>query len=279
LNRLPTLPLACSVRGCQLPLEPQPGVFACARGHSYDVARAGYLNLLQPQDRKSRIAGDPPPAVDARARLLDAGIGMQLLESVAAAAPRIAALTPASVAADLGCGTGHLLRLVHERSGAATIGIDLSARAIELASRRAPHLQWVVANADRRLPLLDGSIDLLMSIHARRNPGDAARVIAANGALLVAIPAHDDLVELREAVQGGHVQRDRVEQLVAEHQPAWRVADRWSDRQTRRCDADTLRDLLRSTYRGGRHSLADRIDALTAMDITFASEVIVFRRR
>jgi 23S rRNA (guanine745-N1)-methyltransferase len=269
------LPLACTVRGCHLPLERQAHAFTCSRGHTFDIARAGYLNLLQPQDRKSSVAGDPPPAVDARARLLDAGIGMHLLTSVAAT-PQAMALTPASVAVDLGCGTGHMLRLLNASSQAITIGVDLSTRAIELSARRAPGLMWVVANADRRLPLLDHRVDLVLSVHARRNPAEAARIAAPGAAMIVAVPADDDLVELREAVQGERSTRERVDQLIAEHRAEWRVADRWAVRETRRCSAGTLRDLLVCTYRGGRRSQAERIDALGDMDVTFASDIVVF---
>ena len=272
------LPLACTVRGCRRPLERRAGAFACARGHSFDVARGGYLNLLQPQDRKSPIAGDPPAAVDARARLLDDGIGRHLLTAVANAVPAIVPLSAASVVTDLGCGTGHLLGLINGASGAVTIGIDLSARAIEVAARRAPSLQWVIANADRDLPLLTDGVDLLLSINARRNPAEAARVLAPTGALIIAVPADDDLRELREVVLGEAVGRTRVDALVAEHADGFRVVDQFATRETRRCNPAALRDLLASTYRGARRSQAQRLETLDEMDITFASDVVIFRR-
>ena len=37
----------------------------CPRGHSFDVARSGYINLLQPQERRSRNPGDSADAVAA----------------------------------------------------------------------------------------------------------------------------------------------------------------------------------------------------------------------
>lgn len=275
---MPTLPLACTVRGCGLPLERQGRAFICGRRHSFDVAKAGYVNLLQPQDRKSPVAGDAPAAVDARARLLDAGIGLFLLESVAALAARMSPLSSSSLAVDLGCGTGHLLELVHGVHGATTVGIDLSTRAIEIAARRASSLQWVVANADRGLPLLDRSVDAMFSVNARRNAAEAARALNAGGLLVVAVPAEDDLGELRAAVQGELSPRDRVEPLVVEHQPHFTVALRTMFREVRQCSVDVLRDLLASTYRGGRTSRALPIDALSAMNVTFASDVVVFRK-
>jgi 23S rRNA (guanine(745)-N(1))-methyltransferase RlmA-like protein len=40
--------LICPVRGCHLPLMRQERRLLCERGHSFDVARSGYINLLQP---------------------------------------------------------------------------------------------------------------------------------------------------------------------------------------------------------------------------------------
>src|SRR5262249_5089877 len=74
----------------------------------------------------------------------------------------------------------------------------------------APGVTWVVANADRFLPYEPGSFDLVLSLDARLNAGEIRRVLATTGRLLVAVPAPDDLVELRAAVLGEGVLRDRL---------------------------------------------------------------------
>ena len=45
--------LRCTVRGCALPLARAADRWACASAHSFDVSRHGYVNLLQPQDKKA----------------------------------------------------------------------------------------------------------------------------------------------------------------------------------------------------------------------------------
>ena len=57
--------LLCTVRGCHLALV-REGRLLCPRGHSFDVARSGYINLLQPQDRRSKQPGDTPAAIEGR---------------------------------------------------------------------------------------------------------------------------------------------------------------------------------------------------------------------
>ena len=61
--------LLCTVRNCRRPLHREGQRVVCQRGHSFDYARSGYLNLLQPQDRKSKNPGDSAAAVAARRRV------------------------------------------------------------------------------------------------------------------------------------------------------------------------------------------------------------------
>jgi 23S rRNA (guanine745-N1)-methyltransferase len=168
-------------------------------------------------------------------------------------------------------------RLWSERS-ISGIGIDLSVAAIEFAARRLPSLTWVVANADRRLPLQDNSVDLVLSIHGRRNPTECARVLKATGALIVVLPAPDDLLELRTLVQGQGVERDRIDAMLREHQEAFTVLRRVDVRETIEVERQTLLNLLQGTYRGARVSSAARVRALERTPVTFSSHLVALRR-
>ena len=269
------LPLACTVRDCGLLLERHDDTFVCARRHSYDVAKSGYVNLLQPQDRRSLAAGDHRDAVEARARLLARNIGRSLVDAVTDRV--VARVDPDAVVVDLGSGSGELLAAIAERAPVAGIGIDLSTAAVEHAARRYPRLTWVVANADRRLPLLDRSVDVVVSVHGRRNPPECARVLTRQGHLIVAIPAADDLAELRAHVHGQAIERGRADALMAEHRDTFSVVNHVVVRDRQRVSADELRDLLRATYRGARLSAAEQLATLESLDVTFASELVAFR--
>lgn len=242
------------------------------------MARSGYVNLLQPQDRRSPDAGDTAGSVEARRRLLAAGIGRTIVDTFVAQAATYLP-TEEAVVVDLGCGAGDALALLQTQRPITGVGIDLSAAAINIASKQAPTITWVVANADRRVPLLDGSATLVLSLHARRNPDECHRVLAEGGHLLIAVPARDDLVELRHAVQGRRVERDRVADLIAEHDARFLLIDRLEARERHRLTGDGLRDVLRGTYRGERSSAAPRVEALDSLDVTFASDMVVLQRR
>src|SRR3954462_3561227 len=66
--------LLCPVRDCHMAMERTERRVLCPRGHSFDVARSGYINLLQPQERRSSQPGDTVAAVAARRRLHDSGV-------------------------------------------------------------------------------------------------------------------------------------------------------------------------------------------------------------
>jgi 23S rRNA (guanine745-N1)-methyltransferase len=271
-------PLSCTVRGCGLALARRARTLVCPRGHAYDIASSGYVNLLQPQDRRSPAAGDPPAVVAARVRL-EQYVGAQAVTrrfvERAAALP----LRSGAVVLDLGAGTGAGLALLASKRSINGVGIDLSAAAAECAARRFPALTWVVANADRRLPILDGSVDLVLSLHARRHPVECARVLTASGHLLVAVPAPDDLIELRATVQGEGVERDRTDQLTAEHASHFVEVDRLTVRERVILEGGALRDLLDMTYRRGRANRSRQAGTLESLEVTLASNLSLFRRK
>jgi 23S rRNA (guanine745-N1)-methyltransferase len=242
------------------------------------VAHSGYVNLLQPQDRRSLAAGDSKAIVDARSRLCAAGIGAELVDVIVRQAGELV-LPAGCQVAELGAGTGDALAAMAAALPITAVGFDLSAAAAEHAARHHPNVTWIVANVDRTLPLPDASTRLLLSIHARRNPAACWRALQPDGHLLVAVPATDDLLELRASVHGAATAHDRTTALLAEHAPLFALVSRTTVRERHRVAGDRLRDLLRVSYRGRRTGAAPRVEALDTLDVTLSSELMLFRRQ
>lgn len=251
-------------------------MLCCARGHSFDLARAGYCNLLQPQDRRSSTPGDDDETVRARARWLERGLGLPLARALAA---RIEALALPSGAAvlDAGCGDGYFLSRLAAGRTLDACGVDLSLAAIRRAARRMPGATWLVANADRRLPVPDGSLGLVLSIFGRRNGPELARALAPAGRLIAVVPGPDDLIELREAVAGRRVLLDRADGAIAALAPYLALDERHRSSFQSRLDESAIQDALRLTYRGARTRERERAARLTGLDATLSSEILVFR--
>ncbi|HLG97299.1 MAG TPA: methyltransferase domain-containing protein [Bryobacteraceae bacterium] len=252
--------LICPVRGCHLPLAREKRRVGCARAHSFDIARSGYINLLQPQDRRSKRPGDTADAVKARRRLEDLGITKPLLDSIA----ELLAPSPDDTVLDAGCGNGGFLGSLAGQTGFDAHGVDISVAAIEAAARRFPLCQWIVANVDRFIPYSDSSFSILLSITARMNVNEFRRVLRNNGRLLVAIPAPDDLIELRRAG------RERVERTVATFAPHFAFVAHHRATSTADLDASAVRDVLHSVYRPLRAQPAQ------AMRLTFSFDLLLF---
>jgi 23S rRNA (guanine745-N1)-methyltransferase len=268
--------LVCPVRGCSAPLSRDGGALVCPRGHRFDRARSGYHNLLQPQERRSRRPGDSAAALAARRRLFDRGHGDWLLPHLLAAVDALR-LPPGAAVLDVGCGEGFYLGTLARERRIDAHGLDISAPAVDLAARRHPDATWIVGNADRTLPYAAGSFDLALALTSRVNPGELRRVLApdaaavhaatvarhsGSGFLLLAVPAADDLVELRAAVLGEGRLRDRLRPALDSLAAHFELVRHVTVRTRLHLDGAAARDLLAATYRGVRHRERRRADGL-----------------
>jgi 23S rRNA (guanine745-N1)-methyltransferase len=266
--------LICPVRDCRRPLvldeTNQTKRLLCPRGHSFDIARSGYINLLQPQERRSKQPGDAPAAVEARQRLHDRGVTGPLLNAISAA------ITPTSedVILDAGCGDGFYLGNLAPSAGFEAHGLDISIPAVRAAARRFPNskgrFEWIVANADRLIPYSDASFSCVLSITGRMNAPEFRRVLRQDGRLLVALASPVDIIELRgreELDQG----RDRVPRTIETFAREFKLIDQRQVTTIADLDAEAVHDVLVSIYRPMRSR------PIEAMRVTFSLDLLLFR--
>jgi 23S rRNA (guanine745-N1)-methyltransferase len=253
--------LLCTVRDCRRPLERDGNRLFCTAGHSFDVARSGYINLLQPQDRRSRNPGDSVAAVAARRRLHDRGVTAPLLAGIA----EFVALSPDDVALDAGCGDGFYLGSLAATSGCHAHGTDISIPAVDAAARRYSGCEWVVANADRFVPYSDGAFSVILSITARMNAQEFGRTLREDGRLAIALPSPDDLIELRGSG------RDRKERTIDEFADSFRLERQGRVEMRAELDAASVDDVLLSIYRPMRPRAPE------AGRVTFSLDLLLFR--
>jgi 23S rRNA (guanine745-N1)-methyltransferase len=263
----------CPVRRCRLPLTAAERRLRCPREHSFDVARSGYINLLQPQDRRSSRPGDGAATLQARQRLIARGLEAPITSAIVG----LLTLDPADVVLDVGCGEGHHLATIATRFRCEGHGLDISVAAIEAAAKQRPGFHWVVANADRFLPYADASFRVVASITAQRNPEEFRRVLRDDGTFLLVIPAPDDLIEIRELILGKGLKRDRVEKAIAAFAPLF-VLDRHERvRHAVHLDAAAVHDIMAGSYRAGRTSRQARLAAVSELDVTLSRDALLFQ--
>ena len=165
---------------------------------------------------------------------------------------------------DAGCGDGFYLGSLARGSGCTAHGIDISIPAIEAAARRYPEREWIVGNADRFVPYAEATFTRVLSITARMNSGEFRRVLRDDGRLLIAIPAPDDLVELRGAG------RDRVSRTVETFSNEFTLIDQRRATTTADLDRDAVHDILLSIYR------PRPMEKVNAMRVTFSLDLLLF---
>ncbi len=175
------------------------GRYVCGRGHTFDRAKSGYVNLLQRQRHRQR--GDDPVMVAARRSFLDAGFYRPLCDAVAAAIPE-----NARSIADIGCGEGwYSCNLLQARQETELIGFDISPDAVRFAGVRARQAglearsTWVVASVNR-IPLSESVCDCIVNLFAPCAPEEFARILKPDGVLIRAIPLERHLWELKCAI-------------------------------------------------------------------------------
>ena len=207
--------LACP--HCRGDLAREGGALRCEQGHSFDLAREGYVNLL-PGGAHTGTA-DTPAMVAAREAFLAAGHYNRLAEAVAGAAAGAVAAAGASgpqVVIEVGAGTGFYLAAALDRLPAATgLALDISKHATRRAARAHPRMGAVVCDAWGVLPVRSGLASAVLSVFAPRNAAEFARVLAPGGAVIVAAPTPRHLAEIVGPLGLISVDADKDERLEA----------------------------------------------------------------
>jgi 23S rRNA (guanine745-N1)-methyltransferase len=199
--------LRCPV--CRAPLAEQVGSVRCPAGHTYDVARQGYLSFLV--GRPSGRVGDDAEMVAARERFLSAGHFRPLTQAIVAAAE-----APGSgLVVEVGAGTAHhLARVLDALPHHAGVAVDLSKYAARRAARAHPRAVAILADARAPLPLADGCAALVLDVFAPRHGPELRRIVRDDGALVVVTPRQDHLRELRATLGLVEVDPDKERRVV-----------------------------------------------------------------
>ena len=248
----------------------------CRQGHSFDIARQGYVNLTA---GRSPHPGDSADMIADRAAFLAEGhydfIARALADIAQAPAGDPEATTEevrpdGGLVLDAGTGTGdYLAHVLDARPGAPGLGLDVSKAALRRAARAHPRAGAALADLWRPLPLADSSVAVLLNVFAPRNGPEFHRVLRPDGLLLVVTPAPDHLEELvttHGLIRVDPAKADRVAETLG---PAWEAGSSTTHRRTMHLTAARTRTLIGMTP-SARHVPLDKI---RATDVTTTAAV------
>ncbi len=196
--------LACPIDG--KPLQQDAKQWFCEAGHSFDIARQGYINLLPVQHKRSRQPGDSKAMVIARTGFLDSGIYQPIANTLSGIVLEQMDDMTEHCLLDAGCGEGYYLdtvvnALCHQQRAdkVAYIGLDISKDAIIQATKRNKQVCWIVGT-NRQPPLLENSVDIILCLFGFLSVQGFNQVLKPGGKIILLDPGADHLKELREII-------------------------------------------------------------------------------
>lgn len=268
--------LRCSVCGDALARDHR--ILRCARGHTFDLARQGYVNLLHAKVPKgTKGTADTAEMVAAREEFLHAGFYAPLADALAERAS-------GRLVIDAGAGTGYYLaRVLNALPHADGLALDVSAPALKRAARAHPRIGAAVWNLWQPWPVRTAVADLVINVFAPRNAAEFHRVLVPGGRLVVAGPGRGHLAELVEELGLLDVGADKSERLDSALDGTFTLVERATLSDTVSLPAEDVRRAVLmgpNAHHLHRDGLGERLAAVTKpMRITTSFVVSVFEKR
>lgn len=184
-------------------------------GHSYDVAKQGYVTLAAGAGLKHQ--GDDMDMVNARETYLARGHFAPFVEAVTGSIQDVVEPVADDVAPsilEVGAGTGYYLaHTLDSIAGSRGVGLDISPHAAKHLAKAHPRIGAVVADVWERLPLRDNSVHAISVVFAPRNPAEFRRILAPGGQVVVLTPEVGHLDELREPLGILGVEEGKIDRM------------------------------------------------------------------
>ena len=205
--------LSCPI--CEQPMHVDGKTVRCNKGHCFDIARKGYLNMLRKQANDFYSA----ELFECRSTIFELGFYDAVLREIERALNEHQMTNEPLTVLDAGCGEGFWLhRLAQpgfrlaadETTPTRRIGIDTSKGAIAKACSKDPQAAWIVGDLANS-PLQPGSVDVILSVLSPSNYECFSKLLSSNGIVIKVLPTEDYLKELRDAA-GIHPKPDAGEE-------------------------------------------------------------------
>ena len=189
---------------CGASLAHAGGSYRCAAGHTFDVAKAGYVHLLPVRKKHAASPGDNREMVAARTAFLDGGYYAHLAEALAEEIETNFTANDVCTFLDSGCGEGYYTQAICNHLSAknrdvSVYGIDISKEALRRAARRLPQGKFAVASA-YHLPIADNAADVLLNCFSPMCDTEFVRVLKNGAFFYYVVPAARHLWQLKEVL-------------------------------------------------------------------------------
>ncbi len=255
----------------------------CPQGHSFDVARQGYVHLLPVHKMHSKLPGDSREMVEGRRRFLEAGyyapFRQELCRLAAACASQLG--SPAGkglLLCDAGCGEGYYTAGLREALPQARVcGFDISKLAVKAAAGKYKSVEFGVASSFA-IPLGEASVHLLTDVFSPLAAEEFARVVKPGGFFLYAVPGERHLYGLKKLLYENPYENPHRETEY----PGFRFVGRTAVRgEIRVPDGQTAVDLFTMTpyYCKTCPQAAQRLETVEGFSTEIGFDFLLYQRQ
>lgn len=266
---------------CSASLQAFDKNYACIKGHSFDKAKQGYLNLLLSHQKRTLLPGDSKEMVVSRKNFLNKGFYKAIAQAINECIQK-SLITDGAQIVDIGCGVGYYLSYLQENLSVkqqAYWGVDISKEAIKCASSYKA-IKWLVASS-KNLPFASNSVDIVLSVFSPLYLEEIKRILSPQGKVIMVTPAEQHLIELR-SILFEHVEEHSVDKTLEKYSASFNVEE-----QGLICDSFSLSsqqdidNLLKMTpfYWKSSASKKEALRKLESLDLTLAVSVWVLSKR
>lgn len=182
--------LICPV--CRKLLQRKDRSYCCDTGHSFDLAKEGYVNLLRTNKAGDKM-GDDKLSARCRRNFLNKGYYAPLKNAL----QDLFQNKQGSVL-DICCGEGYYTSALGENPNLKVYGFDLAKEMVRLAAKRGGATCFVANLAD--IPVADDSFDYAVHLFAPFQEAEFLRILKPGGKLYTVIPGSEHLWGLKQTL-------------------------------------------------------------------------------
>jgi len=248
----------------------------CSAGHSFDQAKAGYFNLLLPNQKKTIDPGDSKEMIKSRESFLSNGHYDFLIEKLNALL-KINHTSNEMNLLDIGCGSGYYTRaLFSETRNIQKTGLDISKNSIEVASKKDKDSVYIVASAFN-LPITNASVDFIINVFSPIALNEADRVLNENGKIYKVIPGPYHMREIAELVYDNFKPHHANFEEEVNSGNQFVIYDQISISKNLEMDKNSVQEMIAMTPY--RYKFKDeQFNKLTYMNVTVSFQIMILQK-
>ena len=158
----------------------------CNKGHSFDIASSGYINLLKPGKMNNAKAGDSKEMIRARSNFFECGAYENIKEKICEIVGRF----KNDLIVDAGCGEGYYtFGIADTQKNSSVIGFDMSKFGCEHGAKVAKRVNksniLYSVSSIFEMPLSNECADIVVNMFAPVANEEFYRILATQGHLIV----------------------------------------------------------------------------------------------